>query len=251
VTFKLRERASTAGPAARRPSLGHAGWRAAFFALAAAAIMIGAAWALLGSRFLIVRSVQVTGTGPEVSRAQVVAAAGVPLGLPLIRVDDAAVARRVERLRLVQSASVSTGWPDAVVISVRPRVPVFAVASAAGYQVIDRSGVSLRDVARPPAGLPFLTVGAPGQQPAVLRGSPAVRAAATVLRELPRWVGRRVRAVTAVSAVDVSLRLAGGTVVVWGDTWQARLKARELTVLMRRHAALYDVSGPGTAVTKG
>jgi hypothetical protein len=57
--------------------------------------------------------------------------------------------------------------------------------------------------------------------------------------------------VTAVSAVDVSLRLAGGTVVVWGDTWQARLKARELTVLMRRHAALYDVSGPGTAVTKG
>lgn len=227
------------------------GVKAAFFALAGIAIVVGAAWALLGSRFLVVRSVQVSGTGPLVSRAQVLAAARIPFGQPLIRVDDAAVARRVGQLRQIQSAHVSTHWPDTIVISVRPRLPVFAVAAGGSYQVIDRFGVSLWAVPRRPAGLPLLTAGPPGQPPAVLRGNPAVGAAATVLAELPPRIGRQVRAVTAPSASDVSVRLAAGTVIVWGDTGQARLKARELTVLMRTHARLYDVSGPGTAVTKG
>ena len=39
------------------------GWKAAFFGLAAIAIAAAVAWALLGSRLLVVRSVQVTGTG--------------------------------------------------------------------------------------------------------------------------------------------------------------------------------------------
>jgi hypothetical protein len=70
-----------------------------FFGLAAVAIVAGVAWALLGSRLLVVRSVQVTGTGPQVSRAQVLAAARVPAGLPLIRVNTAAVAQRVGGIR--------------------------------------------------------------------------------------------------------------------------------------------------------
>jgi cell division protein FtsQ len=225
--------------------------KAAFFALAGLAIVAGAAWALLGSRFLVVRSVEVSGTGPLISKSQVLAAARVPMGQPLIRIDDAAVARRVGQLRQVESAHVSTHWPSTIVISVRPRTPVFVVAADGSYQVIDRFGVSLGTAPHRPAGLPALTVGAPGQQPGTLRGNPAVAAAATVLTELPPRVGRQVRAVTAPTASDVSVRLTAGTVIVWGDTGQARLKARELSILMRTHARLYDVSGPGTAVTKG
>jgi cell division protein FtsQ len=245
------------GAAAGRAGSGGTGrprldrWKAAFFVLAAAAIVAGAAWALLGSRFLVVRSVQVTGTGPQLSRDQVLAAAGVPLGQPLIRVNDRAVTRRVERLTQVQSAQVSTGWPDALVITVRLRVPVFGVAAGNGFDVIDRFGVTLRQTAGRPAGLPLLIASAPGTQPGPLRGSPAVQAAAAVLGELPHPIGRRVRSVTAVTASDVSVRLAGGTVVVWGDTSRASQKAAEIAVLMHRHARLYDVSGPGTAVTKG
>jgi cell division protein FtsQ len=237
-----------AGPAGR-PGLDR--WKAGFFVLAAAAIVAAAAWALLGSRFLVVRSVQVTGTGPQLSREQVLAAAGVPLGQPLIRVSDSAVARRVERLTQVQSARVSTGWPDALVIAVRLRVPAFGVAAGNGFDVIDRFGVTMRQTAGRPAGLPLLIASAPGTQPGPLRGSPAVQAAATVLGELPHPIGRQVRSVTAVTASDVSVRLADGTVVVWGDTSRARQKAAELAVLMSRHARLYDVSGPGTAVTRG
>jgi len=37
-------------------------WRAAFFALAGLGLIAGVAWALFGSRLLVVRSVAVTGT---------------------------------------------------------------------------------------------------------------------------------------------------------------------------------------------
>ena len=50
---------------------------------------------------------------------------------------------------------------------------------------------------------------------------------------------------------EVSLQLANGTVIVWGDTSRSAEKARELALLMRTHARRYDVSAPGTAVTQG
>jgi len=49
----------------------------------------------------------------------------------------------------------------------------------------------------------------------------------------------------------VSVKLADGAVVVWGGVERGRIKAKELRVLMQRHARVYDVSGTGTAVTKG
>jgi cell division protein FtsQ len=227
-----------------------------FFGLAAVAIVAGVAWALLGSRFLVVRSVQVTGTGPQVSRAQVLAAARIPAGLPLIRVNTAAVAQRVGGIREVQSAQVSRNWPHTVVISVRLRTPVFAVAVArGGYALVDAYGVDVRDSPRRPPGLPLLqlTAGAAGAGgtagPSSLR--PVARAAAAVLHELPPRIARRVAVVRAPTPAEVSLQLGNGAVIVWGDASRSAEKARELALLMRTHARLYDVSAPGTAVTQG
>ena len=81
-------------------------WRTAFFALAGIGIVAGVAWALLGSRLLVVRSVAVTGT-QLVPKSEVDGAADVPLGTPLAQVDTAAVARRVESIRQVASATVT------------------------------------------------------------------------------------------------------------------------------------------------
>jgi POTRA domain, FtsQ-type len=306
------EPSSTRRPAPAGPPW--MGWKAAFFGLAAIAIAGAVAWALLGSRFLIVRSVQVTGTGPTVSRAQVLAAARIPSGLPLIRVNTSAVAHRVGAIRQVQSARVSRDWPHTIVISVTLRTPVFAVAGPGGYALVDAFGVDLQNSAHRPPGFPLLLVGSaagepwpgaaagssggasgPGQahrsgaksgktkksgqtgkpgtastpastpapSPAstptgtgdaagtLLRGNPAVRAAATVLRELPPAIAHRVRAVLAPTASEVWVRLAGGVVIVWGDTSRPAEKAKELSLLMRTHARGYDVSAPGTAVTQG
>jgi cell division protein FtsQ len=225
-------------------------------AVAVIAIVATVAWVLYGSRLLVVRSVQVVGSGRSVqvvgsgrsvSAAQVLAAARVQKGVPLIRVNTGAIARRVEQLRQVQYAQVSKDWPATVVIKVQPRIPVFAVRAPDGYALVDRFDVSVRDVQRRPSGLPLLTAGTGGAVP----GSSAARAAAVVLAELPRRLIPEVRTVAAPNSSDVSVTLAGGVVIVWGDTGRASQKARELTVLMRSRARFYDVSGPGTAVTSG
>jgi cell division protein FtsQ len=231
-------------PAARRAGGGR--WQAAFFVVAAVAIVAGLAWALLGSSLLVVRSIQVTGIH-LVSRAQVLRAAEVQLGTPLIRVDTAAVARRVQQITQVQSARVVRDWPDTLVIAVRERTPALAVARGGRFELIDRFGVVVRQVTRRPRRMPLLVV-APGS---ALRGSPAVRAAATVLAELPPSVRRTVRTVTAPSAGAVTLGLRGRITVVWGGAGRGAAKAAELRILMHAGARYYNVSDPGTAVTAG
>jgi cell division protein FtsQ len=218
------------------------------FALTAVVILGVMAWALLGSTLLVVRSVRVTGTGKAISAGQVLAAAHVAHGQPLIWVDTAAIAHRVEQLRQVQSADVSKDWPATLVIMVRLRKPVFALPVHGGYALVDPFGVSVRVAARRPSGLPVLTANTTGGS---LRGSPAVRAAAAVLAELPRQVARQVRSVTTGGPNDISVKLANGSIVVWGGAERGRIKAKELKLLIHRHARVYDVSGVGTAMTKG
>ncbi len=223
-------------------------WKAVFFALTALVIVGVMAWALLGSTLLVVRSVRVAGNGNAVSAGRVLAVARVAHGQPLIWVDTSAISRRVEQLRQVQSAQVSKDWPTTLVITVQLRRPLFALPVHGGYALVDAFGVNVRDVTRRPPGYPVLTVNTAS---GTLRGSPAVRAAAVVLAELPRRVARQVRGVTTGGPNDVSVKLADGAVVVWGGVERGRIKAKELRVLMQRHARVYDVSGTGTAVTKG
>ena len=180
------------------------------------------------------------------------AAARIPAGLPLIRVNTAAVGAAGRRIRQVQSAQVSRNWPSTVVISVRLRTPVFAVAARGGYALVDAYGVDVRDSARRPPRLPLLQLTAGAGGAAGLSSLRAVaRAGAAVLRELPPRIARRVAVVSAPTPSEVSLQLANGAVIVWGDTSRSAEKARELALLMRTHARRYDVSAPGTAVTEG
>jgi cell division protein FtsQ len=241
--------ADSAGPV-RGGGRGHQPWRAAFFALATVAIVAGVAWALLESRFFVVRSVQVTGTH-LVTGAEVRSAAAIPPGLPLIRVNSAVVAQQVERIRQVQSATVSRDWPDGVTIAVTERTPALAVSAGTSYQLIDKFGVVVESASRRPPGLPLLQVAAGPVSGPALRGSPAVYAAAAVLHELPHYLARSVVSVQAPSASEVTLKLTRGITVVWGGTDRAGQKARELALLMRTNARTYNVSAPGTAVTGG
>jgi len=221
-------------------------WRAALFCLALAAIVAGAAWALLGSRLLAVRSVVVTGTR-LVPQSEVLAVAGIRPGTPLIRVNTARVAARVETIQLVQSARVIRSWPDRVVIVVRERTPALAVpAPGGGFDLVDPGGVIVQWAARRPSGLPLYLTTAVASS---LRGDPDLGAAAAVLGELPARLRASVISVTAPSPDQVTLRLARGVTVLWGGTGSAQEKAEELGLLLPTHASYYDVSAPGTAVT--
>jgi cell division protein FtsQ len=240
---------SDPGPHARPGSR----WRAIFFGLAALGIIVGVAWALLGSRLLVVRSVRVTGTH-RVPVSQVLAAAGVPDGTPLIRVDTGEVARRVEGIRDVASAQVSKDWPSTLVITVRERTAVVAVRMAHGYDLLDPSGVIVTWQARPPAGLPQFQTSLPGSG---LAGNAGLASAAAVLSALPHWLGSAVTELSAPNPAQVTLRLrakpgeATGVTIVWGSNSGNAQKARELSILMRdAHASYYDVSAPGSVVTR-
>jgi len=225
-------------------------WKAAFFALTAAAILAAAGWALLGSTVLVARSVRVTGA-PAAQRAQVLRAAGIAPGTPLIRISTSAVARRVEQITQIQSARVSRDWPDSVVIAVTERTPALAVASGGGFALIDRFGVVIGQVATRPPGITLLAPAPAPADLASLRGSPAIAAAVTVLRQLPPSIRARVQAVAAPSADAVTLDLRRGITVLWGGTDRPAAKAAELAILMRTKATFYNVASPDTAVTGG
>jgi cell division protein FtsQ len=232
------KRRAASGLAKRDP------WRAAFFSVLVLGILAGAAWALLGSSLLVVRHVQVRGGG-LVPAAEVIAKAAIRPGTPLATVDTASVADRIEQIAPVLWATVTRSWPDTIIITVRDRTPALAVARPGGFELVDGSGVTVRWAAHRPAGMPLLS-----QPPPVLRGSPEVRAAVTVLLGLPHDLRVLVRSVLAPTAGTVTLRLRGGVTVRWGGTGQARVKAAELAVLLRTHALYYDVSDPAVAVTQ-
>jgi len=250
-----RQPEQAAGPqpdqaAGRQPGQAAAGrrtdpWRAAFFGVLVLAILGFAGWAALGSSLLVVRHVAVQGNH-LVTVAEVRAAAGIKLGVPLATVNAGAAAGRVERITPVLTATVSRSWPDGIVITVRERTPALAVATVGGFELVDEHGVIVRFSATKPARMPVLT-----PAPAVLRGSAAVRAAVQVVRGLPAGLRRKVRSVSAPTAATVTLHLAGGVTVVWGGPGQATRKAKELALLMGTHARYFDVSDPATAVTQG
>jgi len=235
-------------------------WRAAFFVLAGIAIIGAVTFALLGSRLLVVRSITVTGTH-LVTPAQVIAAADVPAGTPLFRVDPVQVARRVEAIRQVETVQVVKRWPDGLAITVRERVPVVAVRMAGGgYDLVDHGGVIVRWAHSKPAALPLLQTTLAGS---ALRGDRGVATVSAVLAGLPGWLSHQVTAVSAStpsSGSAVTLFLTGKQTVVWGGADRAAVKARELAILMRdaaqsgtaqsSQARYYDVSAPGTVITK-
>jgi cell division protein FtsQ len=235
----------TGAPAAAPGSKRAHPWKAAFFVLAVVAIIAGVTWALLGSKFLVVRSITVDGA-PDIPRSQVITAAGVRAGTPLIRISTGTVARRVERLTLVESARVTRSWPNAITITIVERTAALAVREPAGWDLVDRFGVVLKQVQSRPHGLPRLRT---STAPDLLRGNPAVFAAATVGRELPARLAAKVRSIGAPTADTVTLYLRHGRTVVWGDASQTAMKARELAILMRGRARYFDVSDPRAVVT--
>jgi cell division protein FtsQ len=235
----------TGAPAAAPGSKRAHPWKAAFFVLAVVAIIAGVTWALLGSKFLVVRSITVDGA-PDIPRSQVITAAGERAGTPLIRISTGTVARRVERLTLVESARVTRSWPNAITITIVERTAALAVREPAGWDLVDRFGVVLKQVQSRPHGLPRLRT---STAPDLLRGNPAVFAAATVGRELPARLAAKVRSIGAPTADTVTLYLRHGRTVVWGDASQTAMKARELAILMRGRARYFDVSDPRAVVT--
>lgn len=220
----------------RAARLRRTAWTAA---VVAPLLLLG--WIVLRSPVLAVRTVTVTGTH-RLTTAQVLAAARVPVGQPLARVDTGAVARRVGALDPVLHVDVVRDWPHVLHLTVVERTPVVAVPRAGQLELLDATG---HDVARAPtSGLLRLAVAHPSPTDA------STRAALTVLRSLPTAVRREVVSLAATSPEQVELVLTRGRRVVWGGVSDSAVKSRELAVLLRLPGRIYDVSAPGVVTRR-
>jgi cell division protein FtsQ len=193
-----------------------------------------------------VTTVRVAGE-KKISAQQVIAAASVGTGTPLVSVDTGGAAARVERLPQVASAQVSLDWPHTVVIAVAERVPAALIPNGSSYDVVDVSGVVFGTVTSPTAGLAVIQVqGGPAVKAAVVSGALAA------LRALPANIAHEVTGISASSVYSITLTLHGGATVNWGGSDDASAKAADLVALLRLSqshtarsgAARYDVSAP-------
>jgi cell division protein FtsQ len=205
----------------------------------------GAIWAAWSSPLLAVQTITVKGTS-RLSRTDILAAARVPLGRSMLRVDPGRIRSRVAALPAVAGVSVDRDWPNRLIITVTERRPVAVVSRPGGAELVDASGVAFATAVDAPPGLLPLVLGAavPGA------GDADARAALAVWAELPRPLRSAVESIAAPSPVDVTLRLGGRRTVVWGDPGEPARKLVVLRALMTHRASTYDVSTPDVPVTK-
>ena len=219
----------------------------------AAALVVVAvlAWLLLAGPVLAVRAVHVDGL-VTLPADQVQEAAGIGSGTPLLRVDVGTAESRVARLPQVASVEVTRDWPDSVVITVVERVPVAVVGEAGRRSLVDADGVLFDMVTgETPDGVVPLDVATPGPEDrTTLAGVAAIAA-------LPSAVRGQVAAAAASSPDDITLTLADGTVVRWGDGSEPEAKSAALVGLLQQigsgalePAGTIDVSTPDAVVLR-
>ena len=202
------------------------------------------AWLVFFSSVFGVRTIKVSGLH-VLSPAQVITAAGISHGSPLIRLDTGSVERRVEALPDVASASVNTSFPSTVTITVVERVPVGVLKSSNGFVLVDRTGDQYRTVAARPVGLPLFVV-PPGTSAKNTGG-----AVATVAVALGAQLRGEISSIQALDSQSITLLMSNGTVVAWGSATQNGLKAQVLGVLLRRHGQhQIDVTNPSAPFTR-
>lgn len=207
----------------------------------AVAVLGGLGWLIGWSDVLAADEVRVDGVGEPLA-SEVVEAAGVPLGTPLVRIDADGIVERVSVLPEIRDVSVARSWPSAVTLEVTPRTPLAAVPDDDDtWWGVDESGVLFGAATERPDGLPVLEAGTEDDDVA------AREAGVAVISGLPAEIADLVAAVRAGSAADVRLVLADDVVVRWGTADDTARKAEVLLAVMAAQEdppAQYDVSAP-------
>jgi cell division protein FtsQ len=189
-----------------------------------------------------VRNIVVVGL-EAVPQEEVLGAAAVVPGTPLLQVDTDAVAERVATIRRVASARVQREYPSSLRITVVERVPVVVKDYPDGPHLFDRDGVDFA-TAPPPPNLPYLETATPGPS------DPATEAALQVMLALPPEVAGQVGRIAAPSVASITLTLIDGRVVVWGTNDRTEEKALKLAALLTQPGRTYDVSSPDLPTVK-
>lgn len=215
--------------------------RALFVAVAVLGTAAFAGWVVLGSSWLAAEQVSVKGEH-ALSERQILAAADVDVGTPMLRLDLDAVVQRVAALLPVAHVSVHRAWPHTITITITERQPVATIYRANSWWMVDKEGVVFRRSPGRVAGLPVVSVGN-SVDPA------ALHEAVSVIAALPTNLLARVQRLTAPSMDSITLALKDGREVRWGSAAESDQKVQVLSVLLNQPARVYDVSVPAQPTT--
>ncbi|MEU8776037.1 FtsQ-type POTRA domain-containing protein [Streptomyces sp. NPDC048606] len=223
--------------------------------LAAAVLLAGGGtWVLYGSSWLRVEKVTTSGT-EVLTPEQVLTAAAVPVGAPLVGVDTDEIAARLRgRLPRIDSVEVVRTWPHAIGLKVTERKPVLLIRKDADFVEVDASGVRFDTVAKAPAGVPVLELAAE-HAPSARRFDEErlLREAVGIAGALPAAVAKETLQVKVRSYDSVVLELTKGRTVVWGSGELGEAKGRALTALLKAapKGERFDVSVPTAPAVSG
>ncbi len=228
----------------RRSSLGR---RVTLIAVVLVVVLCGLAWPLTHSRLLSANALTVYGA-THTGDAAVLAAAGLTTHPPMIDVNIASAARRIEALPWIARVQVERNWPDGVVVTVSERTVVAVVADGTGWAELDATGRVLSTVASPPATLPHLvSVGRPGGPGTTLAGA---RPSLAVAAALPAAFKSLVSAVSPSPGAAVDIALSDGIGVVFGTATDLPAKFEDVASLLAgaglASGSVIDVSVPDT-----
>jgi cell division protein FtsQ len=164
IYYEAPRRAERGGRGYRsRPDSGSKALKAALFVIALA-IAAELCFSTLVAPKLVIGNLDLK-LGPGLNADYVLSESGLAKGLPYFSVDPERARRALESSPLVAKADVSLAFPDTVVISAEPRVPVVIVLAdaadgSAGTKalVVDATGVVMREASGEELGsLPVLS----------------------------------------------------------------------------------------------
>ena len=205
-------------------------------------IVVGLGLLLYFTPIMSARDIVVVGSG-AVTQEEVVNAAAVAPGTPLLQVNTDTVAERVAAIRRVASVRVQREYPSTLRITVVERVPVVVKDYPDGPHMFDRDGVDFA-VGVPPQGVPYLDTKNPGPD------DPPTKAALDVMTSLRPEVAAQVARVDAPSVAGITRQLTDGRQVIWGTTDRTEEKALTLGALLTQPGKIYDVSSPDLPTVK-
>lgn len=242
VTDALSDRLAERRRARRRLRL-----RALVIVVACALLIAGAGYVALASSVLALRADEVRVQGAnEIAPADQVLEVVAPLaGVPLLRLDTAALRQELLGIVGVRDVSIARDFPNGLTVTVQPRVPVATVREEGQYVLLDGDGVELARGDQPADGVPQVRVPVGSEETAA-----ALTAVLDVMAALPADILDQVLDASATSAHEIEFTLTSGATVVWGSAIDNALKARVLDTLLQLEANVYDVSAPLSPTTR-
>lgn len=183
----------------------------------------------------------------RLSAERVLSIAGIAEGENVVWLDEAEAERRLAADPWIAEAHVVSDLPDAIAVRIIERVPVGAVETHSGWEVVAADGVILATTTDAP-GLPTITAAVPGDD--------LVTLCARLLGAMPPALRNEVENLTVGVDGLVRLALIGGIPVTYGDTAEAVEKAQALAAVLawaeqeRADVREIDVSVPGAPTAR-